>query len=201
MKISIDAVRIFIIFANCKGDILMYLRFLFIITLVVAAMTLAAPVSAQPKAVGGTLSYSGFSITYEHTLTDGRSFVEAAVKAETGEMSAGRSQLPGLTLSATWNTVLKEWDTSEDNQLTLFAGPGVTLGYVPDWKSPMGTVVGLRGKLGVECSFKRNIIISASINPVVGCHAVYTPRNITLKFYKNGVIYDMIPEIGVKYRF
>ena len=45
-----------------------------------------AALSAQPKSIGATFSFTGFAVSYEHELSGRNSFVEASVKAETSEM-------------------------------------------------------------------------------------------------------------------
>lgn len=156
---------------------------------------------SQPKSLGAAFSFSSLGIIYEHKLKTTDSFIELALKAETAEWFAGRSRFPGNSCSLTWNMVFKEWESSEGNTIRLFAGPGVMIGYAMDLMDSEGYIFGLKGRLGGECFFKRNVSISLSMNPVLGSHIVNHPDHYTMKYYKNGLIYSIVPEIGIKYRF
>lgn len=160
-----------------------------------------AIIVAQPKSLGATFSFTGFAISYEHELSERNSFIEASVKAETSEVYLYRSEMPGISGSITWNYPIKEWTSDEGNSLTLFAGPGLTFGCSNDYKQPYGLFFGLKGRIGVECNFSRNVVISASFSPIIGSHTVFYSDHMTMRYYKNGFIYSLIPEIGIKHRF
>ena len=57
------------------------------------------------------------------------------------------------------------------------------------------------GKIGVECRFIRRVNLTASISPVIGSHLIYNNGLVTMKWYRNGLYYALVPEIGIKYRF
>ncbi len=157
---------------------------------------------AQPKALGATLSYSGAAISYEHLLQDNeKSFIELSLKAECGEFTSERASHPGVSASLTWNSILKQWKSTEGNTISIFAGPGVVVGYGNDYKTAEGMFLGIKGRAGVECEFSRNVIIAASISPIIGSHVIYNHGLMSMKYYKNGLIYSLVPEIGIKYRF
>lgn len=160
-----------------------------------------AALSAQPKSIGATFSFTGFAVSYEHELSGRNSFVEASVKAETSEMFLYRSEVPGISGSVTWNFPLKEWKSEEGNKLTFFAGPGLTAGCNNDYMQPYGVFFGLKGRIGVECNFARNFVISAFFSPTIGSHIEFFSDHLTMKYYRNGLIYSLVPEIGIKHRF
>ena len=157
--------------------------------------------SAQPKSFGATFSFTGFALSYEHRLNDMGSFIETSVKAEMSEIFLYRTGVPGVSGSITWNFHLKEWKSSEGNRLAFIAGPGLAIGYSNDYNLPYGAFFGLKGRIGVECNFARNIVISACFSPVIGSHIVFYNDHLTMRHYKNGLIYCLIPDIGIKYRF
>ncbi len=157
--------------------------------------------SAQPKSLGATFSFTGFAISYEHELNRGESFIETSIKAETSEVFLYRSETPGISGSITWNFPVSEWESEEGNKLPFFAGPGITAGCNRDYRLPIGAFFGLKGRVGVECNFSRNVVISAFISPVIGSHVVFYSDHLTMRYYKNGLIYGLTPEIGIKYRF
>lgn len=166
-----------------------------------AQLLLSMTAHAQPKALGGTLSFTGLALCYEHQLPNKDSFVSLELKAEGCEFTTRRSSYPGVSASALWNSVIKTWKSSEGNAISLFAGPGICLGYCQDYNISYGYLVGLKGRFGVECSFERNIILSAALSPIIGAHLTPDGVNWTLKYYRNGLQYGLIPEVGVKYRF
>lgn len=172
------------------------------IMLVTAGSFMALPSAhAQPKALGASFSFACSGIVYEHYQKSSSSFLEIALKAQTSEMFAGRSQYPGISSSLTWNIVLKEWLSSEGNPIRIFAGPGVIVGYGKDFEETNGLIFGLKGRVGAECSFTRNALISLSLSPILGSHVISYPDHNSMKYYKNGLMYSLIPEISIKYRF
>ena len=158
-------------------------------------------ISAQPKSLGATFSFTGIALSYEHGLNKTGSFIEASIKAETSEIFLYRTVSPGISGSITWNFPIKEWTSDEGNKLTFFAGPGLTIGCANDYNLPYGAFFGLKGRVGVECNFARNVVISACFSPVIGSHIVFYSDHLTMRHYKNGLMYSLIPEIGIKYRF
>ena len=159
------------------------------------------PLHSQPKSVGAVFTFSNIGLVYEHSLAASDSFVELSLRGETAELHAGRQKYPGISASLTWNIVFKEWLSSDGNIVRLFAGPGVMAGYTADFKEVYGFAFGLKGRIGGECCFSRNALISLSLSPVIGSHIVSLPDHNSMKYYKNGLIYCIIPEIGIKYRF
>ena len=165
---------------------------------------------ARSKAIGATFSYTGTAVSYEHTTKKDNSYLDLSLKAEFSEFTSGRSSYPGISTSLTWNSILKDWTTSEGNTVSIFAGPGVVAGFGKDYskskkttpvESSDGVFFGIMGKIGVECRFIRRVNLTASISPVIGSHLIYNNGLVTMKWYRNGLYYALVPEIGIKYRF
>ena len=173
-----------------------------LLLVVVSALFMSQAISsAQQKSLGATFSFTGFAVSYEHELSKTGSFIEVSVKAETSEIFLYRTVVPGISGSITWNFPLKEWESAEGNKLTCFAGPGLTIGCGNDYNLPYGAFFGLKGRIGVECNFTRNVVISACLSPIIGSHIVFYKDHLTMRPYKNGLIYSLLPEIGIKYIF
>lgn len=153
---------------------------------------------AQPKAVGGIFSFSGIGIIYEHALNES-CFIEADIKAETGEFFMGRADVPGFSASFTSDFILKDWKSSDGNAVSIFAGPGISVGKSNDYKKGNGYFFGLKGRAGIECIFDRNISVSMSLNPVLGSHLILMGDHAELKYYRNGLMNIVMPEIGIRY--
>ena len=156
---------------------------------------------AQPRTLGASFSYTGISVNYEHALPKDASFLEAGIKMHMSEMNADRASYPGVSASLTWNSILKQWKSSQGNTISFFAGPGATIGYEKDHKTAEGVFLGIKGRAGIECTFSRKIIISANIAPVIGSHIVYDNGLMSMKYYKNGLLYALVPEVSIKYAF
>ena len=190
---------IFIIFANCmQVDMLNIITR--VCTVIIMGCTSVSYAYAQPKSLGTSYSFSGMALSYEHYLTND-SFAEISLKGETGEMFMGRTEIPGVSASFTWNMKIYDWTSRNGNTVSIFAGPGLTAGWGEDLKKPSGGFIGLKGRVGGECSFNRKVIISVSISPVIGTHAVLLEDSIRMTYYRNGLLGAVIPEIGIKYRF
>ncbi len=155
---------------------------------------------AQPKAVGATFSYAGIGLVYEHT-TDSGSFIDANLRMETTSVYNYLRKDPGISASFTWNMVFAELESREGNKIRFFAGPGAAVGFAPDLKAGHGLVVGLKGRIGGECTFKRKINVSLSISPVIGLHMTAKNGMTNMLLYKNGLMYSIMPEVGIKYAF
>ena len=174
-----------------------YLKLIFSAVVMYASLLSAY---SQPKALGTSFSFSNIGIVYEHqTAPD--TFLDVTLKAESTEMFAGRMDHPGFSASVSWNLIVKEWESSEGNSVRIIAGPGVIAGYTADYKDFEGILLGIKGKIGGECLFERNMSISVCICPILGSHIVNRLNHSTMKLYKNGLTYSLIPEIGLKYRF
>ena len=155
---------------------------------------------AQPRALGGIFSFNGIGISYEHSLSR-TCFIEADIKAETLEFFMFRTDRPGISASFTSNFILKEFTSRNDNSIFIFAGPGISVGKACDFHKNNGYFFGLKGRAGVECSFDRNVSISLSLNPLLGSHMVLHEDHAEMKYYKNGLLNVIMPEIGIKHMF
>lgn len=190
---------IFIIFANCmQVDMLNIITR--VCTVIIMGCTSVSYAYAQPKSLGTSYSFSGMALSYEHYLTND-SFAEISLKGETGEMFMGRTEIPGVSASFTWNMKIYDWTSRNGNTVSIFAGPGLTAGWGEDLRKQSGGFIGLKGRVGGECSFNRKVIISVSVSPVIGTHAALLEDSIRMTYYRNGLLGAVIPEIGIKYRF
>ncbi len=155
---------------------------------------------AQMKSVGTTYSYAGVGLSYEHNIDD-ESFIDVQLRMETASMfSYGRSR-PGISGSFTWNMIFADKTMRDGSKLDFFIGPGLIAGYTDDIRSGKGIIFGLKGKIGGECTFKRKIAVSISLAPVLGVHLGRHDGMLNMLFYKTGLLYGIMPEIGLKYAF
>ena len=171
-----------------------------VIILCLAACTSMSYAHAQPKAAGSSYSLCGVGLTYEHYLNRD-AFLHTDLRAEMLAVFMNRENNPGISASLSYNLIFKEWKSRNSNTICLFGGPGVALGMSHDFRKDMGYFFGLKGRVGVECCFDRHISVSLTLNPVIGSHMVLKEKHIEMKYYKNGLISTLFPEIGIEYEF
>ena len=171
-----------------------------ILSLISAAALSLQLMSAQPKSIGAMFSFTGTAFTYEHSVRDSGSFIECSLKAETTEYYLYRASKPGISASITWNTPFRQWQF-DSNKVCLVAGYGIAGGYCKDFKQSEGVFFGLKGRIGFEFESCRNIKISTFLSPIIGANIESGKEYLTMKSYANGIIYCLMPEFGIKYRF
>ncbi len=157
-------------------------------------------IQAQPKSFGPSFCYAGVGLVYEHCIDD-RSFAEIQLRTETAGMYAKRENGAGLSASFTWNMIFAEMEARDGNSINFFAGPGVMAGVTGDIVNRRGLMLGLKGRIGGECSFRRNVTVSLSISPVIGLHLGVREGMLSMLPYRTGVLYSIMPEVGIKYAF
>ena len=118
--------------------------------------------NAQSKAIGVDFSVSSIGLSYEHYVESG-SFLTFDMYLDTDDLMWLRASHPGASASLIWNMVFAEKNSSLGNRISFFAGPGIMVGYVTDMNDIAGCAFGLKGRVGGECEFSRNILISLLI--------------------------------------
>lgn len=172
-------------------------RCLIVFMTVFAVMNYA---DAQPRSLGTTYSFSGIGIEYEHDLKRD-CFINTDIRTEMLAFFMNKNDIPGISASFSCNFIIREWSSRNDNTISFFAGPGVTIGISHDLRKDNGFLIGLKGRVGVECWFDRNVAASICLNPIIGSHLTVVDDHVVMKYYKNGLINAILPEIGIKYTF
>ena len=171
------------------------------IAFIILMMTLSlSETHAQDRSLGASFSYAGSGLSYERSI-DEDTFVEVQLRAETAHMFSSLTDKPGITASFTWNMIFSELTSSNGNRICFFAGPGITAGSVYDLPAQKGLVFGLKGRVGGECTFSRKIAVSASLSPVIGAHVSMKDGMPCMKIYRLGLLYTLMPEVGIRYTF
>ncbi len=156
--------------------------------------------AARSKAVGSTFSYAGPGLVYEHGI-DEKTFAEIQLRMETIPLYDFNRRIPGISASFTWNMIFAGFMSRHGNKVELFAGPGAFAGWSDDVLSRKGLIFGLKGRVGGECRFKRNVSVSISVSPVLGVHLGRSGSMMTMLLYQSGLLYGIMPEVGIKYAF
>ena len=97
--------------------------------------------------------------------------------------------------------IISEKLSRNGNLIRFFAGPGIILGWGKDYLRSPGISFGLKGRVGAECEFERNITISVGLAPVIGLHLQHIDNYWDMRYSRSGIIAAALPEIGIKYRF
>ena len=156
--------------------------------------------NAQSKAIGADFSIMGAGFSYEHYM-DADGFISLDICFDADDLMWLRATVPGVSASLVWNMVFAEKTSAYGNKISFFAGPGIMTGYVTDLSSTAGAAFGLKGRVGLECRFKRPVTLSASLSPVLGCHITTGNAEVRMRLYQSGLMQLIIPEIGIKYTF
>lgn len=189
----------------------------FIITISILIGT-AVAAFAQPKAVGLRLGGTGLDVTYQHHMGKDR-FAEGNLGLDFGYNANGNV---GIKATAIYNFVWARPAWTEQGSWALYAGPGISLGFVDD-QVPYeiggaikgyydnGFMLALVGQVGLEYSFNIPLSLSIDIRPYFGMHIndgkFRVPNTDTvvsyeskIGFYDNGLL-GFTPTISVRYRF
>ena len=157
-------------------------------------------INAQERSIGATFSYAGTGISFQDKINE-ETFIEIQLRGETTHLFAAASTMPGMTASLTWNMIFAQMTSPDGNRISLFAGPGILAGFADNIPIHKGVVFGLKGRVGAECSFNRNVAISACISPLIGVHASMKDGMPYMLLYKTGLLNSAMPEIGIRYIF
>ena len=170
------------------------------ILLSVVPALIPADLRSQPKSVGAAFSFRGISAVYEHRNAED-CFSEVSLTMDIAESAISKYVTPGVMDYVTWNILIYDWISINSNRIDFYAGPGVIAGYCKEYKGDYGPMFGVKGRVGIECTFDRDICISLSLNPIIGCHIKVLSESLEMNSYKGGLIGSILPVIGIKYSF
>lgn len=153
-----------------------------IIIIAVLALGFATAVSAQPRAIGGRLSY-GIEASYQHTVKSA-DFLEA---------NLGLFAFGSLDATVTYNFMIAQPNWTSRGEWGFYAGPGASLGLNLLGNYFHAAVV---GQVGLEYTFWFPLQLSVDLRPQIGIAA----DSSNAAFYAAGLL-GFVPTIGVRYRF
>ena len=189
---------------------------------------------AQPKAVGIRLGAKSFDINYQHKVSKNFVDVNFSVDFPYSECWSGTPGISkngtGVSLSSTYNFVVATPAWTNKGSWSIYAGPGLALGYVQDWikftkdiaetldashsTRAMGFMLGIKACIGIEYNFEVPLQMAIEMHPVLGFHKNEPLRykdskdglDLTVDstskvgFYNHG-LYGFIPSIAIRYKF
>lgn len=192
------------------------------IILTIILITVAITSYARPRAAGFRIGVSGFEADYQHSINKNQ-FIEADFGVDLGYNINGK---PGVKATATYNFIWARPAWTNKGTWALYAGPGLTMGYVNDQAhftkadgkniahfDNNGFMLGICGQVGLEYTFWFPLQLSVDLRPVVGMHinsrhkdldpvtnAIMSEFAPHVGLYDNGFL-GFAPSISVRYRF
>lgn len=174
---------------------------------VVITLSLALLVSAgslaQEHSLGLFNSPKGFGLSYTGSGSDG-SLNTVNIFADMQGVISGKYTCPGVRADYCHGIILKTRETEWGN-CQLYAGPGVSGGYVRDYGSDnFGILFALYGAAGARFNFTRGISIDLNFGADLGLWVEQRRsqgENNALKIYRNGLFRLPYPQLKIDYRF
>lgn len=188
----------------------------FIITTAIL-LTAAIAAFAQPRSAGLRLGGTGLDVSYQHHMGKDR-FVEGNFGLDFGVKNSA-----GVKVTGIYNMILARPAWTDTGSWAIYAGPGVSLGYVYDMVRydvmdskidypDNGFMLSLAAQVGIEYNFDFPLQLSIDLRPMIGMHIndgkfrdpatniVVEGFESKIGFYNNGLL-GFAPTISVRYRF
>lgn len=180
-----------------------------IIATVLAAVLLSIPSLAQRPSLGIFNSLKGLGAALELPASDGE-FNSFALYVEIYGIPTGRCSEPGVKFNWSHNFEIKRFE-AESTVFSIFAGPGVSTGYMRDFevgqriqgslaltKNP-GVMAALSGTGGCRFSFESRIELDLSFTAELGIlvRRDETVNDFNLNMYRNGLMQCIYPQLSI----
>lgn len=197
-------------------------RFLIVLAAFATSITMSAhkhsrPEYSQnsisaPRSMGFRIGVSGFDATYQHSFKRNQ-FLQGDFGVDFGYNANGR---PGVRATAVYNFIWARPAWTNRGSWSLYAGPGLTLGYVNDNLhyrigsevipyNDNGFMLALAVQVGLEYNFDFPLTLAAEVRPAFGMHAngkvtIDGQTYSKVGFYDNGML-GFVPTVAVRYKF
>lgn len=175
--------------------------------LIIAAFLLSAlakEASAQEAkslSIGTFHSPKGLGVCFE-VQQESRFFDSFDLIADMFGIMKGDYSTPGIKATYCRDIILKHYHHDE-YKLDLYAGPGVTAGYVRDVHEPFSIVAGMAGSAGCRLYFdSRRLIIYMELGLDLAAEINRNNRfgNTDLDIYKSGILHTFYPQVRILYK-
>lgn len=182
----------------------------------IAALLLNVPASAQnsfPGGLGMYNSFKGFGLMYSipsnNNVTD-----NFLLRCDNFGVISGRCSTPGILFQFSRGVTFRSYER-DGVGYHLYAGAGVSAGYVKDFQKGylsdpdkplnhnMGAMIGVTGTFGCYFSFEGGIDLIAGWSATAGMHIRENENYGTLSMsgYLNGLLTALYPELTILYKF
>lgn len=187
-------------------------RILFTIILATAAIG----AYAQPRAMGVRFGACGLEAGYQQSIKKDQ-FIEGNLGMDFG---TGAKGTPGIKATGTYNFIWARPAWTNEGTWAIYAGPGVSMGYVYDSDHEIiepdiipyshgGFMLGVCAQVGVEYTFWFPLQLSVDLRPTIAMHVGgkgtqiaegMVQKHMKVGFYDGGLL-GLIPNLSVKYKF
>lgn len=175
---------------------------------VLAVSALLSPVSVNAQtlelpefSVGTFHSLKGFGICADISNHDSAHLNSFALFLDMQSILDGRSSSPGIRARYNYNLPLCSKDLKNGDRFQLYAGPGVTFGYVRDLNSRTGFMCGISGEIVGSFLFENHLSLSVALEASAAFH-LREDNNIGVldfKFFQAGLVNTYMPELRIQY--
>lgn len=174
--------------------------------LAVSALFSSVSVNAQtlelPKYSVGTFhSAKGFGVSADLSYHDSPHLNSFALFLDMQSILDGRSSSPGFRARYNFNLPLCSKELKNGDRFLLYAGPGVTFGYVRDLNSRIGYMCGISGEIIASFLFRNHLSLSLALEASAAFH-LREDNNIGVldfKFFQAGLVNVYMPELRIQY--
>lgn len=179
---------------------------------------LAACAYAQPRSMGLRIGATGMEASFEHSMSPAQ-FIQGDLGMDFGYNVNGR---PGVKATAIYNFIWARPNWTTQGSWAIYAGPGLSLGFVDDQVPYVigdvilghydnGFMIGVVGQVGVEYTFRFPLQLALEVRPCFGLHVndgKFRDRDSGLTvnyggktgFYDNGLL-GFVPSLSIRYCF
>lgn len=129
------------------------------------------------------------------------SYDTMSIMADMYGVLSGKHSSPGVKFTYNHSIVLGEWSIRDWN-VGIYAGPGLSLGYLRDVDRTMGGMAGLNLAGGIKTHMQRNIDFSLEFSSDIAFYISENPRyhTIQLSMYNLGLTRFFYPQLKISYR-
>lgn len=188
------------------------------IILIAALSVITFITSAQPRAMGIRIGATGMEASYEHSMNPVQ-FIQGDLGMDFGYNVNGR---PGVKATSIYNFIWARPNWTTQGSWAIYAGPGLSLGFVDDQVPYVigdvilghydnGFMIGVVGQVGVEYTFRFPLQLALEVRPCFGLHVndgKFRDRDSGLTvnyggktgFYDNGLL-GFVPSLAIRYCF
>lgn len=156
--------------------------------------------SARGWSAGPFSSPKGFGFSADRQITDSR-FLSMSVYLDNFDRMLANNGSPGVAANVSQNIIFFRF-TPPETDACLYAGPGVSFGYVRDrGDDHPGPMLAASGTFGAKFTFKRGIAVDLSLTGAAGIHLDIgeDASGTKLSLYKRGMTHTLLPQVKIMF--
>lgn len=173
-----------------------------VVSVLISSVSLNAQTLELPKFSCGTFhSAKGFGVSVDLSNYDSAHLNSFVLYLDMQSILDGQSSSPGIRARYNYNHPLCSKDLKNGDKFQLYAGPGVTFGYVRDLNSRIGFMCGISGEIVGSFLFENHLCLSLALEASAAFH-LREDNNIGVldfKFFQAGLFNVYLPELRIQY--